>query len=107
MVRALASHARGRRFESYCLYQSGSHCGRKRKGTDFAVPFSFASFGFAALCHQQCGSRNNVALRVVPNVASRGVVAWWCVASKWRPTQINRFAYPALRFGTSPTVSTI
>lgn len=80
MVRALASHARGRRFESYCLYQSGSLGGRKIKGTVIAVPFSFASFSFATLFLQQCGSRNNVALR---------------------------FAYPALRFGTSPTVSTI
>ena len=31
MVRALASHARGRRFESYCLYHA--------KGTRFRVPF--------------------------------------------------------------------
>ena len=34
MVRVLASHARGRRFESYCLYHA--------KGTRFRVPFCVA-----------------------------------------------------------------
>ena len=33
LVRALASHARGRRFESYCLYHA--------KGTRFRVPFAW------------------------------------------------------------------
>lgn len=49
LVRALASHARGRRFESYCLYQfDGSLSGRTRKEVKQITSFSYASFGFAA-----------------------------------------------------------
>lgn len=44
MVRALASHARGRRFEPYCLYHYGklAFSRRHKEGTGSTVPFLYS-----------------------------------------------------------------
>ena len=56
MVRALASHARGRRFESYCLYHRGYVCGRNRKENTMTV-FSFSLCSDESYClYQFCCS---------------------------------------------------
>ncbi len=64
MVRALASHARGRRFEPYCLYHSGD-CEKVAKQNEGAKTPSFC---FAVYSRRLCringtAGRNNVVLR--------------------------------------------
>ena len=64
MVRALASHARGRRFEPYCLYHSGD-CEKVAKQNEgvFTPSFCFAVYSRRLCRINRTAGRNNVALR--------------------------------------------
>ena len=66
MVRALASHARGRRFEPYCLYHSGD-CEKVAKQNEgvFTPSFCFAVYSRRLCRINRAASRNNVALRLL------------------------------------------
>ena len=80
MVRALASHARGRRFEPYCLYHYGD-CAYVAKQNEGAKTPSFC---FVACARRLCrinrsGYRNNVARRYAALTAATWADEPYCL----------------------------